>query len=643
MNKMNSLISGLSLLTILSIGSCKDFDEVNTNPTVASKDQVRTEYLINQAIITAQQDPHIAERAFVRYWKNAGHQQREGSLTIGATNNDWSTDYYSRMTTKSLNPIYQAIALAKENIQSGSAKPYETTLLAVARVWRAYMLSELCDVFGVVAIEGYEGTNPKYVGAKEAYSFILNELKEASEVLKTSVSPSPSTNKEVTDLDHAYGYNATKWRMYANSLRMRLSMRLSEVDPSLAKSHFEEAVAAGAILNASDRFEIVEKDGWDELTGVMSREWNAQNLSATYNNLTVGLGGITTARQLKDARYQSHIKADNYLGVRYDKHLPLTTTDPMRGFYFDGLPATIDPRAYKTFIVTGDTLNPQFCFYPSWNLGLVKKTEYELKNNDEKKTTLVKIDARFTWNAFVSGSWGDLNAINDLSNIGAMPRLALKYRNSTSKRIFLPEWETYFLIAEAAERGWTVPMTGKAAYEAGIKASFAYHGADFVDEYLSSEAYNRVGTSVAWDHTTDPSPTVTMSYVDGYKKQQGSYTYHYPEAKSRLYKKAMNDHLTKIITQKFIANTPWLPLETWSDHRRLGLPFFETPAVEKPLDNMLQLTKTNYETVSIEFYPQRVSLPSVISAGNKSGYASALQALGGKDGVFVPIYWAKKQ
>ena len=105
----------------------------------------------------------------------------------------------------------------------------------------------------------------------------------------------------------------------------------------------------------------------------------------------------------------------------------------------------------------------------------------------------------------------------------------------------------------------------------------------------------------------------------------------------------MNDHLTKIITQKFIANTPWLPLETWSDHRRLGLPFFETPAVEKPLDNMLQLTKTNYETVSIDFYPQRVSLPSVISAGNKSGYTSALQALGGKDGVFVPIYWAKKQ
>ena len=105
----------------------------------------------------------------------------------------------------------------------------------------------------------------------------------------------------------------------------------------------------------------------------------------------------------------------------------------------------------------------------------------------------------------------------------------------------------------------------------------------------------------------------------------------------------MNDHLTKIITQKFIANVPWLPLESWSDHRRLGLPFFETPAVEKPLDNMLHLTKAGYETASIDYYPQRLPLPSNISSTNKPGHASALQALGGPDGVFTPLYWAKKK
>ena len=182
--------------------------------------------------------------------------------------------------------------------------------------------------------------------------------------------------------------------------------------------------------------------------------------------------------------------------------------------------------------------------------------------------------------------------------------------------------------------GWTVPLTGKDAYEKGIRASFAYQGAGSVDSYLTSQTYNRVGTSVAWDHTTEPAATVTMKCTNGYTGQTENYTYRYPEMKSRLYKAAMNDHLTKIITQKFIANTPWLPLETWSDHRRLGLPFFETPAVEKALDNMPQLTASTYSTVSVDYYPQRLPLPSSIVNGNKPGYESAIKALGGEDKVF---------
>ena len=639
MNKIFITLSAL-VLSVLSFSSCRDFDEVNRDPLAAHRDQVLSEYLINRAMMTAQQDPHIAERAFVRYWKNASHQQREGSLSLGGVDDSWSGDYYSRMTTESLKPLYQAIAISEEKIRSGSAQAYEPTLLAVARVWRAYMLSEICDLFGVAALEGYTGQNPTYASTQAVYTFILKELQEAAETLKTSPTP---TEQAVTKLDHAYGFNASKWRRYANSLRMRLSMRLSEVEPTTARTHFEQAAAEGGILKAEDRLQVAEQPGWHDLSGVMSREWNAQNLSATYNNLVVGLGGITSARQLTDARYQPYLRAENYLGVRYDKHFPLMTTDPMRGFYFDGLPSKIDPRAYKTFIITGDTLNSEFCFYPSWATHRVKQTKYKLSKVDNPKETLVELDTRFTWNAWVSGAWGELSGINDVAQIGAMPRLAQKYRASTSVRIFFPEWETYFLLAEAAVRGWSVSMSAKDAYEAGIRASFAYHGAGFVDEYLTSQDYNRVGTSVSWDHTTEPAATRTMECINGYTQQREQYTYHYPEAKSRLYKAAMNDHLTKIITQKFIANVPWLPLESWSDHRRLGLPFFETPAVEKPLDNMLHLTKAGYETASIDYYPQRLPLPSNISSTNKPGHASALQALGGPDGVFTPLYWAKKK
>ena len=39
-----------------------------------------------------------------------------------------------------------------------------------------------------------------------------------------------------------------KWIKYANSMRMRLAMRLSEVDPGKAKSEFEDAVKVISLL-----------------------------------------------------------------------------------------------------------------------------------------------------------------------------------------------------------------------------------------------------------------------------------------------------------------------------------------------------------------------------------------------------------
>ena len=394
-NKTKILLCCLTAVASLGMSACRDFDEVNTNPTAASQEQVLPEYLINRSIIAAQQNPHIAERAFVLYWKTAGHQHRRGGLSVGGFSDGWSSDYYGRMSTESLKPLYAAISLIEQRVKAGSARAYDNDLLQVARIWRAYMLSELCDNFGVVAINGYDGANPTYVGAKEAYTFMLKELKEAAAALSKDKVTLP---KEVKDLDRAYGYDAAKWRAYANSLRMRLAMRLSEVDEATAKANFEEAAAAGGIVNADQRFAVQEKDGWDDLTGVMSRQWNHQWISTTYNNLVLGLGGVASSQQLTDARYTGHIKDANYLGVRYDKHFPLKTTDPSAGFYMDGLPGTIDPRAYKTFIITGDTENPDFSFYPTWNKSATT-TEYKLKQADDKDKDFKTIETRYTWNA----------------------------------------------------------------------------------------------------------------------------------------------------------------------------------------------------------------------------------------------------
>lgn len=636
---MKNIITKSCLLTAFTVllVSCKKFDEINRNPLAASADQVQVEYFINNSIIGAQMDPHIAERIFVLYWEVAGHTSFNGTgLSAGNYNDGWSSDYYGGGYMSGwLNTANTAIQVAEEKIAAGTSKSYTNNLLQVARIWRAYLMSELSDLFGPIPINGFQGVNPEFASVKDVYYFLLDELKDASSKLDVSI----VNPDEVKKLDPAYSYNYDKWKRYANSLRMRLAMRLSEKDANKAKAEFE-AAASGALITAVDHtFQIAEKGGWDALTGAMSREWNAHYLTGTLNTLYTGLGGIKSMDQLP-ASYHSYIKPANYIGQRYLNHFPTTTNFPMAGYWLDGLPDAIDPRAYKTYILPGDFSNPNFNTYPSWD----NAAETPSGNLMNGSTVVKTVDAKFNWNAYPGGDWGAKGANNQIRLYpGTIPRLSHQFRGSASKRIFFAPWETYFLLAEAAEKGWTVPMSGKTAYENGVKASFEYWGvSSFATAYLASNNYNRAGTSANWDHTTEPGATVMMDYVDGYTNTPGTATINYP--KNDLYRNGAfrNDRLTKIITQKFIAQVPWVPLEAWNDQRRLGLPFFENVVIENPLPNLPALTSGNYMTSNVKFFPQRVRYPSGLRNSNATGYNQAVGFLGGPDEVLTPLWWAKQ-
>ena len=623
--------------TCVLLASCKKFDEINRDPYAASAEQVQVEYFINNSIVGAQMDPHIAERIFVLYWEVAGHTSFNGTgLSAGGYNDGWSSDYYgSSYMSGWLNAANSAIQVAEEHIAAGKTKSYTNNLLQVARIWRAYLMSELTDLFGPIPINGFQGVNPDFASVKDVYYFMLSELKDASTKLDVAV----TNPDDVKKLDPVYVYDYNKWKRYANSMRLRLAMRLSEVDAAKAKTEFELA-ASGVLLTATDQtFQVAEKGGWDALTGEMTREWNQHYMTATLNTLYAGLGGVKSQDQLA-ASYHSYIKPANYVGLKLDQHFPASTNFPTAGYWLDGLPYSIDPRAYKTYIMPGDFSNPNFNTYASWDNNAETTTRILTDGTNTVKT----IDAKFHWNAHPGGDWGVKGTRNQVRLFeGTIPRLSHQFRASASKRIFFAPWETYFLLAEAAEKGWTVPMAGKAAYEEGIKASFQYWGvSSFAGSYLASTDYNMAGTSVSWDHTTEPGATHSMNYIDGYTNAPGSATINYP--KNDLYKNGTvrNDKLTKIITQKFIAQVPWVPLEAWNDQRRLGLPFFENVMVENPLPNLPALNSGNFLTSNVKFFPQRVRYPSGLKNSNANGYTQAVGFLAGPDEVLTPLWWAKK-
>lgn len=633
--KINLLLAaGLAL----AFTGCKKFDEINVDPTAANEEQVQVEYFINNSIIGAQMDPHIAERVFVLYWKTAARHQLSTGIAGGSYDDGWSSDYYGGGYLSGwLNHINTAVTIANDKIATGKAQPYTSNLLQVARIWRVYLMSEMTDNFGPIPINAFQGQNPSFASVKDVYYHMLDELKDASAKLDVSVSNPDAVKK----LDPAYGYDYNKWRRYANSLRLRLAMRLSEVDAAKAKTEFEAAAAGELLTDAGQTFQVQERGGWDPLSGVMSREWNAQILSGTLKNLYVGLGGVTSQAQLP-ASFHPSVKPADWAGVKFDQHFATATNEPFAGYWLDGLPARIDPRAYKTFIIPGDLSNPEFSGYPSWDN--TAETPQANLNNVTGTGVFKTINATNTFNAFTVGDWGAKGSRNAVRNFpGTMPRIAQRFRGSAEKRIFFANWETYFLLAEAAVKGWTVPLSAQMAYENGVKASFDYWGvSSHAATYLASEEYNNAGTSAKFTHTAEPPASRTMRYKDGYTDVEATVNIVYPT--NTIYKNGAvkNDQLTKIITQKYIAQVPWLPLEAWNDHRRLGLPFFENPAVENPLPNLPALTQGNMMTNQVKFYPQRLRYPSSLRNSSPKGYEEAVGLLGGPDEVLTPLWWAKK-
>ncbi|MGN6530359.1 MAG: SusD/RagB family nutrient-binding outer membrane lipoprotein [Ginsengibacter sp.] len=643
--------SSLIAIAILLFAGCKKITDINTSPTAANADQTQVEYFIDNSIIHAQMNPSVSERAFVLYWVPGGRQIADAdgaTFSVADYNDEWIGEYYNNQSG-ALNTINSAIDVATQQIAAGTEKFYTNNLIQVSRIWRAYLLSEMSDNFGPMPTLAFQGKNPEFQDVKTVYYYLLSELKDATSKLDITVPAVPSV---VANEDPAYGFNFTNWRAYGNSLRLRLAMRLSEVDPSKAQSEFEDAAKDSLLTDASQTFQILEQPGYNDLSGMYSRCWYQLPESVTFNNLVVNLGSVTSAQQIPSvisgapAAAIANIKPADYVGQYYPVQLTTKTNNPYSAYWLDGLPQSIDPRAYEIFYIPGNSNDASF---PSGTCGAVNSNTVGYVK-DLSGTLIKNIDAKFTWNGTPDGNWGVkggvVDALFQALNIGAatsmVPSLKNQFRTQTSKRVLFAPWETYFLLAEGAVRGWATPVDAKTAYETGIQKSFEYWGiSQYLATYLASTDYNNDGTSVNWNNTTEPPDSRQMNYIDGITGAPGMVNIPYPV--NNLYKNGTvrNDYLTKIITEKFIAQTPWLPLETWSDHRRLGLPFFENVVLEAPIQTLPALNNSNYMTSSQQFFPQRMKYPSGLQNSNVTGYNQAVSELGGPDATTTPLWWAQ--
>jgi hypothetical protein len=612
-----SAAMAFTLMLLISPSCTDDFEELNKAPWAISEDNVPIEYLFQNSVSNSKMDPHISERIFLLYWGSAARHYRYDGLATGNDNDSWSGDYWSRgFFWGWVTSLQNVIDIGKKREAAGIIKPYEKNVVQMARIYKVMLFSNFADTFGDIpyfqALDG-KTDYPLFDPVKDIYYDFFKELREASEALDPTVSAALIGNS-----DMIYYGDAAKWKKLANSLRLRYAMRLSEVDRPKARAEAEAAAAApgGLLKELVEIASIPQGGGWDGLTGVFTRSWTTMEMTLELSNLMTGLGSIA----FKDPN-NVFTKRDvrNYIGIYAPRLIP-KTNDPRAQYIQEGVPATVDPRASVFFAFPG-TADHNWTSAQNYTYNAV---------TEEGKT--VTINTRYVWNARPHGTYGPLGAQAPTGfwDAGNRVVMAKKYRQGVGLRqeLYGP-WETYFLLAEGAYYGWNMGGNAKDFYNAGIEQSFKHHGltADYA-AYIASNEYNLNGTSVNFDHVAEP---VNYTITEG---PNAGFQYKYPE--NTGFGTTKNDRLTKIITQKYIANYPWNPVEGWNDHRRLNLPFFVNPAEETDLVNINLKPNESHP----DNFPRRVTYPTRIERENPVAWEKIVSS-GFVNKTYTKLWWAK--
>ncbi len=273
MKKLSLTLSLIVLLTWMS--SCdKEFDELNINPTAATS--INPVFTFNNAIVNTAfpTSTLIFEHGIVQfmYSPNSG-VLAGGNFNVG---NPGPTGQNSGMWQRYYRDVirYVVDVMAKTKDDAARANLYQ-----MARVWKAYSFMVLTDTYGDVPYKeaglGYLSGNirPKYEAQQAIYEDVIKELTEATAALDAT---KPTEAGEVM-----FSGNIARWKRFGNSVLLRAGMRLSKVNPTLAQSTVQKAVAGGVMQSNADNGVVKNNATFTNPVGSLLNSTEAANFYLT--------------------------------------------------------------------------------------------------------------------------------------------------------------------------------------------------------------------------------------------------------------------------------------------------------------------------------------------------------------------------
>jgi hypothetical protein len=267
------------ILASLTLSGCtKNFDKDNTNPNSLSKAQSASIAAsafgpLEQAIYSNYQiSQNLSADAY------AGYMMSPTNFRGG--NNNLKYSLVDGWNLTGFNDEYNLVMSPVNQIAKAGARTLQPDLWGVALLIQVEAMDRVTDRFGPIPYTkaGSSLTNIPYDSQPVVYATFFKQIDTAAANLQAYIAANPGKST-IGSGDLIYNGDYTKWLKFANSLRLRLAMRLAKADPATAQLQAEKALAApgGLLAVPSDDAAIAQSGGRSNDLWVVTIDYNGDN------------------------------------------------------------------------------------------------------------------------------------------------------------------------------------------------------------------------------------------------------------------------------------------------------------------------------------------------------------------------------
>ena len=469
MNKL--LLNIIGVCVAFFLVSCEDLTEVNINPN---------------AIDPLTADPNLMMPSFIgrtmRGYQAAGFKDKFAGVVQYIQHTGWSggVNRFDWVGAEDWDGTYALLKDIQYCYDRSVELDYEFHQ-GVCLVMRAFQFAQLTDRYGDIPysealspVSGGTNLFPVFDDQKDVYEGIINELKDANDLLSKGDMKEYAGDPGNKAIDPLYGFDPVKWRKLANSLMLRYYMRLSVKDPAYAEAGIKD------IVNNSGKFPIFTSNDDDAL---MDYPGTAPDHSWD--------GNLVYDQTATPFFYRVHLCAGfrDVLVDFKDPRLPVWFNKVDRKISIDETPGAEDDVVRDGVrYLSANKVASSFVLYDknTWVANitagktLIDTTDYVgmplgFTQNDGLEYNLCPATSQGFHNVHAS-------ALTDM------------YREANGDLLqarMISYAEVCFILAEAAQKGWI--SGAQDWYEKGVKASLEYWGlGDEYDTYIQNAgvAYN---------------------------------------------------------------------------------------------------------------------------------------------------------